>query len=83
MRSKQPVRPPRLARGSRVALVAPAGPLLDRDDLQRAEALCRALDYVPVMGAHAGGRHSYLTGTDDDRLADLKGAIGDTTVDAI
>jgi len=83
MRSKQPVRPPRLARGSRVALVAPAGPLLDRDDLQRAEALCRALDYVPVMGAHAAARHGYLAGTDDDRLADLNGAIADSTIDAI
>ena len=83
MRSKQPVRPPRLARGSRVALVAPAGPLLDRDDLQRAEALCRALDYVPVMGSHADGRHGYLAGTDDDRLADLNGAIADATIDAI
>jgi muramoyltetrapeptide carboxypeptidase len=83
MRSKQPVRPPRLARGSRVALVAPAGPLLDRDDLQRAEALCRALDYVPVMGAHAAGRHGYLAGTDNDRLADLNGAIADPTIDAI
>jgi muramoyltetrapeptide carboxypeptidase len=83
MRSKQPVRPPRLARGSRVALVAPAGPLLDRDDLQRAEALCRALDYVPVLGSHAGARHGYLAGTDDDRLADLNGAIADPAIDAI
>jgi muramoyltetrapeptide carboxypeptidase len=83
MRSKQPVRPPRLARGSRVALVAPAGPLLDRDDLQRAEALCRALDYVPVLGDHAAGRHGYLAGTDEDRLADLNGAIADPAIDAI
>jgi muramoyltetrapeptide carboxypeptidase len=83
MRSKQPVRPPRLARGSRIALVAPAGPLLDRDDLHRAEALCRALDYVPVMGVHADGHHGYLAGTDDDRLADLNGAIADPTIDAI
>jgi len=83
MRSKQPVRPPRLGRGSRVALVAPAGPLLDRDDLHRAEALCRALDYVPVMGAHAAGRHGYLAGPDEDRLADLNGAIADPTIDAI
>jgi muramoyltetrapeptide carboxypeptidase len=83
MGSKQPVRPPRLARGSRVALVAPAGPLLDRDDLQRAEALCRALDYVPIMGAHAAARHGYLAGTDDDRLADINGAIADPTIDAI
>jgi muramoyltetrapeptide carboxypeptidase len=83
MRSKQPVRPPRLARGSRVALVAPAGPLLDRDDIQRAEALCRALDYVPATGAHAAGRHGYLAGTDDDRLADLNGAIADPDIDAV
>jgi muramoyltetrapeptide carboxypeptidase len=83
MRSKQPVRPPRLARGSRIALVAPAGPLLDRDDLQRAEALCRALDYVPVMGSHSGARHGYLAGTDDDRLADLNAAIADPAIDAI
>jgi muramoyltetrapeptide carboxypeptidase len=83
MRSKRLVRPPRLARGHRVALVAPAGPLLDRDDLHRAEALCRALDYVPVLGEHSGGRHGYLAGTDDDRLADLNQAIADPTIDAI
>ena len=83
MGSKRLVRPPRLARGQRVALVAPAGPLLDRDDLHRAEALCRALDYVPVLGAHAGGRHGYLAGTDDDRLADLNQAIADPSIDAI
>lgn len=83
MGSKRPVRPPRLARGSRVALVAPAGPLLERDDLMRAEALCRALDYEPVMGARAGARHGYLAGTDDDRLADLNAAIADPAIDAI
>ena len=55
MGSKPLVRPPRLARGSRVALVAPAGPLLERDDITRAEELCRALDYEPVLGPHAGG----------------------------
>ena len=50
MGSKAPIRPPRLVRGSRVALVAPAGPLLERDDLTRAEALCRALGYEPRAG---------------------------------
>ena len=56
MGSKPLIRPPRLARGSRIALVAPAGPLLERDDLTRAETLCRALEYEPVLGAHAAGR---------------------------
>jgi muramoyltetrapeptide carboxypeptidase len=83
MGSKPLVRPPRLARGSRIALVAPAGPLLETDDLTRAEALCRALDYVPVLGAHAGARHGYLAGTDDERLADLNGALRDPSIDAV
>ncbi|HEX3235190.1 MAG TPA: LD-carboxypeptidase [Gemmatimonadales bacterium] len=83
MGSKPLVRPPRLARGSRVALVAPAGPLLDRDDLTRAEALCRALDYEPLLAPHAGARYGYLGGTDEQRLADLNAALRDPAVDAV
>jgi muramoyltetrapeptide carboxypeptidase len=83
MGSKPLVRPPRLAHGSRVALVAPAGPLLDRDDLTRAEALCRALDYEPLLAPHAGARYGYLGGTDEQRLADLNGALRDPAVDAV
>jgi muramoyltetrapeptide carboxypeptidase len=66
-----------------VALVAPAGPLLDRDDLTRAEALCRALDYEPALAPHAGARHGYLGGTDEERLADLNAALGDSAIDAV
>jgi muramoyltetrapeptide carboxypeptidase len=83
MRSKAPVRPPRLVRGSRVALVAPAGPLLEHDDLARAEALCRALGYEPRLGPNTARRHGYFAGTDEERLADLNGALRDPEVDAI
>lgn len=83
MGSKAVTRPPRLASGSRIALVAPAGPLLERDDLARAQALCRALDYEPILGAHAGSRHGYLAGTDEERLGDLNAALHDSTIDAI
>ena len=83
MGSKPLVRPPRLARGSRIALVAPAGPLLERDDITRAEELCRALDYEPVVGAHAGGHCGYFSGTDEERLADLNGAFRDPSIDAV
>ena len=83
MGSKPLVRPPRLARESRVALVAPAGPLLERDDLTRAEALCRALGYEPVLGPHAGGQYGYFSGTDEERLADLNGAFRDPSIDAV
>ena len=75
--------PPKVNANSRIALVAPAGPLLDRDDLQRAGELCRALGHEPVLGAHAGGRYGYLAGSDDDRVADLNAALADDRVDAI
>jgi muramoyltetrapeptide carboxypeptidase len=83
MRSNAPIRPPRLVRGSRVALVAPAGPLLERDDLIRAEALCRALGYEPQLGPNTAQRYGYFAGTDEQRLADLNGALRDPEVAAI
>lgn len=77
------VRPAKLRPGSRVALLAPAGPLSERDDLTRAGELCRALGLEPVPGAQALARHGYLAGTDEARLADLNGAIRDAEIDAI
>ncbi len=83
MGSKAVIRPPRLGPGSRVALLAPAGPLLERDDLTRGVELCRALGLTPVLGANAHRRHGYLAGSDDERLADLNGALADPAIDAI
>lgn len=72
-----------MASGSRVALVAPAGPLLEKDDLARASALCRALGYEPILGANTAEHHGYFAGTDEQRLADLNDAIRDPEVNAI
>lgn len=83
MGSKPIARPPRLGNGSRVALVAPAGPLLERDDLTRAQALCRALAYEPVLGKNAYARHGYLAGTDEERLSDFNSALSDPYIDGI
>ena len=83
MGSKAPVRPPKLVAGSRVALIAPAGPLLERDDLSRAEALTRALGWEPRLGAHAGRHHGYFAGTDEERLADLNAALADPEIDGV
>lgn len=83
MGSKEIIRPPRLKPGSRVGLVAPAGPLLERDDLARGRELCRALDWEPVQLPHAGSRHGYLAGHDDIRAADLNAAFRDPSLDAI
>jgi len=56
---------------------------LERDDLTRADALCRALGYEPVLGPHARHRQGYLAGTDEERLGDLNAALRDASVDAI
>jgi muramoyltetrapeptide carboxypeptidase len=83
MGSKPLIRPPKLAPGSRIALIAPAGPLLETDDLTRAEVLCRALGYEPVLGKNAHNHYGYLAGSDEDRLFDLNHALQDPTVDAV
>jgi muramoyltetrapeptide carboxypeptidase len=83
MGSKLLIRPPRLVPGSRIALIAPAGPLLERDDLTRAEALCRALGYEPVLGKNAYHQYGYLAGTDDERLSDLNQALQDPALGAV
>src|SRR5690242_591436 len=83
MGSKPATRPPRLASGSRVALVAPSGPLLERDELTRAVELCRELGHDPRLGPHSGRRHGYLGGTDVERLADLNAALRDASIDAV
>src|SRR5919108_2344063 len=83
MRSKPLIRPPKLVPGSRIALIAPAGPLLERDDLTRAEALCRVLDYRSVIGKNAYNHYGYLAGTDDQRCFDLNQALQDPAITAI
>jgi muramoyltetrapeptide carboxypeptidase len=78
-----PVRPPRLAAGARVALVAPSGPLRGPADVERAVANVRAFGWEPVIGAHVLCGDGYLAGTDDERWGDLAAALADPTIDAI
>lgn len=80
---QQPILPPRLGPGARVALIAPSGPLLERDDRVRAEALCRALGFEPRVLPHAECAYGYLAGTDAERLSDLNAALTDPQYDAV
>ena len=83
MADRELARPPRLLPGARLALVAPSGVLLERDELARGVELCRALGFVPQLGRHVGARYGYLAGTDDQRLADLNDALCDDAVDGV
>ena len=75
--------PPSLAAGARVALLAPAGPLADESQLERAEHNVRSLGWESVTYPHALSRDGYLAGDDASRLADLNAAIHDPRIDGI
>jgi muramoyltetrapeptide carboxypeptidase len=74
---------PRLEPGSRVALIAPAGPIAD-DRFAVALDRCRRLGLEPVPGRSARGSfRGFLAGTDDERLADLSWAMTADDIDAV
>lgn len=78
-------RPPRLAPGARVAVVAPSGPVPE-ERLSAGLDLLRGWDLEPVVAPHVLDRHpdlGYLAGTDEDRAADLQRAWCDPTVAAV
>jgi muramoyltetrapeptide carboxypeptidase len=79
------IRPPRLRAGSRVAVVAPAGPVNPRSLSQGVDVL-RGWGLVVSVGAHVLDTHPrlpYLAGRDVDRAADLQRAWCDPEMDAV
>lgn len=79
----EPLRKPRRLRfGSRIALIAPAGPI-DDERLQNAVRCCELLGLEAVIGKSAAQRGGYLAGTDEMRAADLQTAIDDPGIDGI
>lgn len=79
---RPPIRPPALRPGSRVALVAPAGPL-PTGAVDRAVDAVHGLGWDAVVGVHARARHGYLAGTDAQRLSDLNAALRAPEIDAV
>ncbi|MFF4833757.1 LD-carboxypeptidase [Streptomyces sp. NPDC001315] len=82
---KQLLRPPRLAPGARVTVVAPSGPVAE-ERLQAGLDVLRGWDLDPVAAPHVLDRHGeldYLAGADVDRAADLQNAWCDPSVDAV
>ena len=76
------IRPPALVPGSRVALVAAAGPI-PAGGVERAIGRVAELGWEPVEGRFCRGRCGYLSGTDDERAADLNQALRDPGIDAV
>ncbi|WDV55612.1 LD-carboxypeptidase [Streptomyces coeruleorubidus] len=82
---RQLLRPPRLAPGARVAVVAPSGPVPE-ERLEAGLDVLRGWDLDPVVAPHVLGRHrefDYLAGTDAQRAADLQNVWCDPAVAAV
>jgi muramoyltetrapeptide carboxypeptidase len=75
--------PPLLSSGARVALVAPAGPLRNAEELEASIANATSLGWEPLPGPNVLARHDYLGGSDPQRLHDLNAALADESVDAV
>jgi muramoyltetrapeptide carboxypeptidase len=77
------LKPPAVAPGARIAVVAPASSANPQRIARGIEAL-RALGYDAVASEHLYGKHPpYFSGTPEDRLADLHRAFADPEVAAI
>lgn len=69
--------------GSRIALVAPAGPLGGAREVDRALHNAALMQWEAVVADHALARHGYFAGSDDVRLADLVSALENPAIDGI
>lgn len=77
------LKPARLAPGSTVGLVSPAGALPDRFNLDLVRRRLDGLGLRVKVAPHALQRRGYLAGADDERAADLHALFADREVDAI
>jgi len=71
-----------LGPGSRVALVAPAGPF-ERDKYEKGENILKAAGYEIVPGKNIFRKAGYLAGSDRERLEDFTAAVMDPEIEAI
>lgn len=77
------LKPPAVAHGARIAVVAPASSASPERIARGIQAL-RALGYDAAASEHACGKHPpYFSATPEDRLADLHRAFADPAVAAI
>jgi len=74
-------RPPALEPGDKVRVVAPAGPVDERDFAAGLESLAER--YLVVPGSNVRRRRGYLAGSDRERLADLNEALADPDARAV
>lgn len=77
------VRPPRLAAGARLGLVAPSSPTLEPSTTARGVRTLESLGFVTELAPHAGCTYGYLAGRDQDRADDLLTMLERPDIDGV
>lgn len=81
--SKPSVKPQRLRLGDGVGLIAPASSDDNPLHLEAAQNTVKGMGLVPKLGRHVSDRFGYLSGTDQDRAADINAMFADPSIRAI
>ena len=77
------IKPKAVRPGDTLGLVGPSGAIRTEDGLERSIKLLEDMGYRVKVGASAGARYGYLSGTDELRARDLNDMFLDDEVDAI
>jgi len=76
------IKPPRLKKGDRIGIIAPAGPV-DESDLQPGLELLESSGFNVRLAPHVYDRKDYLAGKDEARLGDLHAMLQDDEIKAV
>lgn len=80
-----PIFPKNLSKGSRIAVVSPAGSV-EYDDVLQTKKLIESEGYEVVFGSHCFGKYEMgysYSGTVQERVSDLNWAFQDSEIDAV
>lgn len=78
------IQPPSLKPGDTVAIVAPSGVLIDKEEvIQQAIALLKSWELHVVTGSHVFKQNGHFAGTDEERAADFQDALDNPKIKAI
>jgi muramoyltetrapeptide carboxypeptidase len=76
------IKPPRLKKGDRIGILAPAGPVLQAE-IQPGLDFLESLGFEPVCSPHLFDQAGYLAGEDKARLKDLHAMFRDRKIRAV
>ncbi|MEO8362073.1 MAG: LD-carboxypeptidase [Vicinamibacteria bacterium] len=76
------IKPKALGPGSRIAIIAPGGPVVKAKMEAGLECL-RAMGFEPVLGDHIYKKHLHQAGADEERMSDLIWSLTDPEIDGV